>query len=241
MRILVCDDDKDGAAERIDRISRCSEANGDDEVVIARHALTARESLRLVATTKFDLVLIDLCLPIRFTNERRAPESGPWLARAIRRAKPQLTAPLVMWTSNIATTLDARNQCRAFLHHGGHHVIDKVDSAESQLLTLEAALAGEMWQPESDGLTDTEREILAYYAAGRSIDGIASAIFRGSSTVETHIKSIRNKLLGVTPPGTARGFGPLLAAATATSSRVSWLPVEHLSEPVGVFAGIDKG
>lgn len=242
MRVLLCDDREAEPLMAIEHMSRRSVEDGGGEVVIAAHLGTARAALQSVATTKFDVVVIDLCLPVKFRNERPVPPSGPWLARAITRAHPELRAPLVMWTNNAGSTLDYRNQCQAFKHHGGRHIIDKVDSPENQLQTLEAALVGETWQPPSDGLTDTEREVLAYYAAGRRAPEIAQIMHRGTSAIESHITAIRHKLLPLpTADGTARGPGAVLAAAAAPDSNVSWLPIEHLAEPVGVFAEITKG
>ena len=167
--------------------------------------------------------------------------SGPWLARAISAANPGLLAPLVMWADNVFTTLEYRNQCRAFRHNGGHHIIDKTWHPAAQLHTLDAALDGETWQPPSDGLTFAERQIIAYYVDGHDAQAIAIALNRSRATIEGHITSVRQKLLPFPlPPGTARGAGPVLAAVASADSCVSWVPVQYLREPSGVFAEIGK-
>lgn len=241
MRVFICDDDDRVARDAIGDISRLRVEQGGDEIVIAGQALTAKAAFRNTASTKFDVVIIDLYLPVNFRGERPAPPSGPWLARAITRAQPNLRARLVMWSGNVASTLEGRNQSRAFLHHGGHHIIEKMDPVSEKLRTLEAALAGEMWKPPEDDLTKTEREILALYAPGRSTKAIADMTHRSVQGVGEHITAIRQKLLGIpTPEDVGRGSGAVVAAAT-TDSRYSWLPIEHLDEPIGVFAGIDKG
>ncbi len=195
IRILVCDDQLEEPRAAIDRISSVSVEDGGEEVVVAAHPRTAQAAFRSVASTKFDIVLIDLFLPIRFVSDRPNPPSGPWLARAIVRSYPTLRAPLVMWTTNVASTLEHRNQSRAFLHHGGTQIMDKVDSPRTQRRTLEAALADEKWQPPADDLTEAEREVLAYYAAGLSTVETGGRLFRAKATVEAHKTLIRQKRL----------------------------------------------
>lgn len=242
IRVYVCDDHEDEPRDAIDRISAASERLGGEKIEIADQARTAQAGFRGIATTRFDIVLIDLFLPVRWANDRLKPPAGPWLAHAILKAYPALGAPLVMWTNNVESTLEHRNQSRAFRHHGGTQIMDKVDPPDDQLKTLAAALAGEQWQPPPDDLTEAEREVLAYYAAGRRADEIGQSTYRAESTVEAYTTAIRRKLLPVpTPPGMARGFGPVLAVTAGPESRVSWLPVEHLQEPTGIFAEIDKG
>lgn len=242
MRILVCDDELDPPRAAIEKMSRAGVEDGGDEVVVAAHVRTARAAFKSVATTKFDVVLIDLFLPIKFVSDRPNPPTGPWLARAIVRAYPDLQAPLVMWTPNVASTLEHRNQSRAFVHHGGTQIMDKVSTARAQRRTLEAALAHETWQPPPDELTEAEREVLAYHAAGYNGEEIGSRTSRETSTVEGYTTAIRRKLLGSpAPPETARGFGPLLAAAATAGRSVSWLPIEHLGEPPDLYAEITKG
>lgn len=242
IRILVCDDQVDEPRAAIDRISSVSVEDGGEEVVVAAHTRTAQAAFKSVASMKFDIVLIDLFLPIRFVSDRPNPPSGPWLARAIVRAYPTLRAPLVMWTTNVASTLEHRNQSRAFLHHGGTQIMDKVDSPRTQRRTLEAALVGEKWQPPADDLTEAEREVLAHYAAGLSTEEIAGRLFRAEKTVQAHKTAIRQELLPVpTPPGTGSGSGAVLAAASAPGSRVSWLPIDHVANPSSPFTDIDKG
>lgn len=242
MRILLCDDDNMTTPGAIDRISQHSIEDGGGEVVIARHARSARLAFSSIASTRFDLVLIDLLLPIKHATAKPAPPSGPWLARAIGHAYPGLAAPLVMWTANAASTLEARNQCRAFRHHGGHQIIDKVDPPNHQLQALEAALEGNTWEPPDDGLTPVERNVIAYFAEGFSDQEIAVSLNYSKVYIEAIKRVIRQKLLPVpAPPETGRGFGPVLAVASAPGSRISWVPVQHLSEPPGIFAEIDKG
>jgi DNA-binding NarL/FixJ family response regulator len=241
MRVFICDDDKAGARAAIGDISRLRVEQGGDDLVIAGHSLTAKSAFRSLASTKFDVVIIDLYLPVNYAGERPAPPSGPWLARAITRADPGIRARLVMWSGNVASTLEGRNQSRAFVHQGGHHIIDKMDPVSGKLRTLEATLAGETWAPPADDLTKTEREILTYYAPGLSNAEIAKTTYRVEKTIEAHISSIRQKLLGVpTPDAIGRGSGAVIAAANADRA-YSWLPIEHLGEPTGVFADIVKG
>jgi DNA-binding NarL/FixJ family response regulator len=242
IRILVCDDRVQETRTAIDRISTASVEDGGEEVVVAAHPRTAQAAFKSVASTKFDIVLIDLFLPIKFVSDQPNPAAGPWLARAILQAHRTLRAPLVMWTTNVASTLEHRNQSRAFLHHGGTQITDKVDDPRAQRRTLEAALVGEKWQPPADDLTEAEREVLAHYAAGLSTEEIAARLFRAVKTIEANKTAIRRKLLPVpTPPGTGSGSGAVLAAASAAGSRVSWLPIEHLHDPSGPFTDIDKG
>lgn len=243
MRILVCDDQLEAPRAAIEQMSRAGIEDGGEPVVVAAHMRTARAAFKSVASTRFDIVLIDLFLPIKFVSDRPNPPSGPWLARAIVQAHPDLRAPLVMWTHNVASTLEHRNQSRAFVHHGGTQIMDKVDSPRAQRRTLEAALGDEPpWQPPPDELTEAEREVLAYHAAGYNGEEIGSRTSREPKTVEGYTTAIRRKLLKYpAPPETARGFGPLLAAAAAPGSSVSWLPIEHLGDPPDLFAEIVKG
>jgi DNA-binding NarL/FixJ family response regulator len=242
IRILVCDDQLEEPRAAIDRISSASVEDGGEEVVIAAHPRTAQAALRAATSTKFDVVVIDLFLPVKFVTDQPNPASGPWLARAILRASPSLEAPLVMWTTNVESTLEHRNQSRAFRHHGGTQIMDKVDSPRAQRRTLEAALVRETWEPPADGLTNAERDVLAYYAAGRSAAETARCLFLSTKTVEARTTVIRRKLLPYpTPPGTANGAGPVLAAAGAPGSKVSWLPIDHLGDPPEPFTQIDKG
>lgn len=242
MRILVCDDQVEDSRAAIDRISSASVKDGGDDIVIAAHPQTARAAFQAVASTKFDVVLIDLFLPVKIVTDRPNPASGPWLARAILRAWPVLRAPLVMWTTNAGSTLEHRNQSRAFRYHGGTQIMDKVGSPRAQRHTLEAALAGETWEPPADELTAGEREVLAFYAAGRSASDIALRLSLARKTIEGRTSAIRRKLLPYpAPPETGNGAGAVLAAASAPGSRVSWLPIDHFGEPPSPFDQIDKG
>lgn len=242
MRILVCDDQLEPSRTAIEQLSRVSVEDGGDEVVVAAHRRTAQAAFKSVASTRFDVILIDLFLPIKFVSDRPNPPTGPWLARAIVNAYPALAAPLVMWTTNVASTLEHRNQSRAFVHHGGRHILDKVDPPRTQRRTLEAALAGETWRPPPDDLARLEREVLAYYAAGYSTEEIGRRVSRAPKTVEAYTAAIRGKLLpSPIPPGTPKGPGAVVAAAAAPRSTVSWLPVEHLGMPTDPFTEIDKG
>jgi DNA-binding NarL/FixJ family response regulator len=242
MRILVCDDQLEASRAAIDRISSASKKDGGKAVVTAGSPQTARSAFQAVASTKFDVVLIDLFLPVKIVTDEPNPASGPWLARAILRAYPALRAPLVMWTTNAESTLEHRNQSRAFRYHGGAQIIDKVGSPSAQLHTLEAALAGETWRPPADELTEGERDVLAYYAAGRSAADIAKRLSLAKKTIEGRTSLIRRNLLPYpAPPEIGNGSGAVVAAAAAPGSRVSWLPIEHLGEPPAPFDQIDKG
>ena len=242
MRILLCDDQLEASRGAIDRISKASEKDGGGKVIIAAHPQTARAAFQAVGSTKFDVVLIDLFLPVKIVTAEPNPASGPWLARAILRAYPQLRAPLVMWTTNAGSTLEHRNQSRAFRYHGGAQIMDKVGSPSAQLHTLEAALAGQTWAPPADELTAGEREVLAYYAAGRSATDMSDRLSLAKKTIEGRTSLIRRALLPYpAPPETGNGAGAVLAAASAPGSRVSWLPIDHLGEPPAPFDEIDKG
>ena len=241
MRVLLCDSLLEESCAKIRRASEERVTDGEAAIIVTGHAGTARSAFNSIASTKFDVILIDLFLPINSRREVPKPMSGPWLARAISAANPGLLAPLVMWADNVFTTLEYRNQCRAFRHNGGHHIIDKTWHPAAQLHTLDAALDGETWQPPSDGLTFAERQIVAYYVDGHDAQAIAIALNRSRATIESHITSVRQKLLPVPlPPGTARGAGPVLAAVASAGSCVSWVPVQYLREPSGVFAEIGK-
>ena len=154
---------------------------------------------RRVAADPPDVAIVDIRMPPTHTTE------GIEAAVAIRTRFPEIGVLVLsqyVETEYAVELLDAGGSV-------GYLLKDRVTDPADLLDALERVDAGEtvvdpevvrrlLGRPRGpspiDALTDREREVLAAMAEGRSNGGIAEALFMSEKTVETHIRSIFQKL-----------------------------------------------
>jgi DNA-binding NarL/FixJ family response regulator len=193
MRIVLADD----AVLLRAGIARLLSEQGFD---IVAEAGDASELLDAVERERPDVAIIDVRMPPTHTDE------GLRAAERIRERHPQVG---VLVLSQHAAPPQALRLLRRDARGIGYLLKDRVsDIAEFGTAVRRVGAGGTAVDPvvvsqllarvrERDpleALTNREREILALMAEGRSNQAIASALFLGIKTVETHIKSIFGKL-----------------------------------------------
>lgn len=160
----------------------------------------AKSLLDAVTRERPDAVVVDIRLPPTHTDE------GIRAALQIRRDHPAVG---VLVLSQYAVTdyavrlLDGGGQGIGYLLKGRVASVDVLADALRRVAAGDSVVDPEIVarlvgrQREHDplnALTDREREVLGLMAEGRSNQAIATRLFLGAKTVETHVRSIFNKL-----------------------------------------------
>jgi two-component system response regulator NreC len=174
------------------------ESEADFEIV--GEAGNGREALKAVAETRPDIVLMDIGLP---------DISGIEAAAEIKRLRPE--------TAIVALTIhEDEEYFFKMLAAGASGYVPKRAAPEELLTALRAAARGEVYLYPSlakllvsdylaqdpaarpalalDGLTEREREVLAYLAEGASNAEIAETLSISPKTVARHRENIMRKL-----------------------------------------------
>lgn len=190
IRILVCDDHtllRSG-------LRRLLESEPDIEVVA--EAATADEAIELVATTRPDVVLLDIVMPGR---------NGVDAVPDILRAAPE-TKVLMLSMQDDPTYVR-----RAFAAGGSGYLLKEAADGELVQAVREVAAGRRYVHPllgarlaagEADGaaktqldpLSEREHEVLGLLALGHTNQEIATMLFISVRTAETHRAHIMRKL-----------------------------------------------
>jgi DNA-binding NarL/FixJ family response regulator len=192
VRVVIAED----LALLRDGLERLLRDNGFDVVAAVDNA---DDLLRIVATEKPDIALVDIRLPPTFRDE------GVRAAIEARRRAPD-TAILVVSQyveQTYATELlaDGRGGVGYLLKDRVMDVADFVDAVRRVAeggTALDPEVVAQLFSRQRPGaledLTPREREVLALMAEGRSNAGIAQALVLTVGAVEKHIASILGKL-----------------------------------------------
>jgi DNA-binding NarL/FixJ family response regulator len=192
VRVVIAED----LALLRDGLERLLRDNGFDVVAAVDNA---DDLLRIVATEKPDIALVDIRLPPTFRDE------GVRAAIEARRRAPD-TAILVVSQyveQTYATELlaDGRGGVGYLLKDRVMDVADFVDAVRRVAeggTALDPEVVAQLFsrqRPDAlEDLTPREREVLALMAEGRSNAGIAQALVLTVGAVEKHIASILGKL-----------------------------------------------
>ena len=192
-RLLIVDDHpmmRTGLAQLIDN---------EDDLKVAAEADNAGQALNLVGKQKFDLALVDISLP---------DKNGLELIKDIRTLKPEL--PIL-----VVSMHDEMIYAERALRAGARGYIMKQEGGQKFLQAIRQVLAGKVFVSEkmsarilenfSGGpgensnspvqrLSDREFEVFQLIGHGIGTSEIAKRLHLSVKTVETHRKSIKEKL-----------------------------------------------
>ena len=138
IRTVVCDD---GGRTRSDwiRMEEIANTDGGRGISAVSFAGSGKEALYQASRPRrdpVDVILIDLVMPARASERQRIV--APWIARALCQGNPGEQHPgppaLILWTSNPMKKMGC--ETHAFIHLGGHQVIDKEDAPDQQVAQL---------------------------------------------------------------------------------------------------------
>jgi len=189
VRIVIADDH----AIMREGVKRVLESNASYTVV--GQATTGREAVRLAATLRPDLLLLDLSMPELTGME------------ALERLAPSADGmKVIVFTAEIE-----RDQMAKALQLGARGVLLKTVGSEVLFAAIEAVLAGQYWLDRgavSDlvnmasapvrarhpfGLTDRQLEIISAVVGGLTNREIGSKLAISDETVKHHLTQIFNK------------------------------------------------
>jgi DNA-binding NarL/FixJ family response regulator len=215
MRVVLADD----AVLVRAGIARVLEAEGFD---VVGQAGNTTELLALVARERPQVAIVDVRMPPTHTDEGiraaeqlrvRHPDVGV-LILSQHAAPPQAFRLLTGLAAGIGYLLKERVADVSELADAVRRVGSGGVAVDSDVVAR--LIAGSGAPERFEHLTGREGEILALMAEGRSNQAIASTLFLGVKTVETHIKSIFGKLGLVQAPDDHRR---VLAVLTHLRSR----------------------
>lgn len=163
-------------------------------------AADATTLLRLVATTRPDVAIVDIRMPPTHTDE------GIVAAGRIREQFPDVAVLVLSQYLESSYAMRLLDEDRGSV---GYLLKDRITDLEAVTGALRRLVAGEcVLDPEIvsrllrrarvrgplDDLTDREREVLALMAEGRSNRAISETLRVGLKTLETHVGRIFTKL-----------------------------------------------
>jgi DNA-binding NarL/FixJ family response regulator len=183
IRILVADD------HYIVRMGLASLVSMEAGMEVVGEAVNGVQAVELYAKLKPDLVLMDLCMPIK---------DGIQATREIRARFPEACILML-------TTFDGDEDIHRALQAGAQGYLLKNSTGESLIPALRAVAAGERWIPREvagrlntrklfDELTPREVEVLHQLSRGMANREIAEALAISEHTVKDHLKNILGKL-----------------------------------------------
>lgn len=202
MRIVIADDSvllREGIAQLLTTAG----------FTVAAGVSDAKALLEQVTTHRPDIAIIDIRMPPTHTDE------GLRAAAHLRKATPGLGILLLSQWVHAGRALDLFRTGGAGL---GYLLKDRVTDVDDFLDAVRrVARGGSVLDPDvvsalmsaasppHQRLTERERQVLTLMAEGRSNSAIASTLYLGRKTVETHVNAIFTKLdLGPTPDDNRR-------------------------------------
>ena len=193
MRVVIADDAmliREGTARLLEEAG----------VEVAGKAGDAQQLLRIVATERPDVAIVDIKMPPTHTDE------GLVAAEQIRRSYPDVGVLV------LSQYLEPRYATRLLEHHPearGYLLKERVSDiavladairriSEGECVLDPTIVARLIKRPRHHGpldeLTDRERQVLTLIAEGRSNHGIAKLLVLSPKTVEAHVGRIMSKL-----------------------------------------------
>jgi DNA-binding NarL/FixJ family response regulator len=170
----------------------CHMLDGEDDTTVVAQAATVAEGRALLATTPFDVLVVDVTLP---------DGSGLQLAASARARSEQVGIVVLTMHGDDETLLSALDAgASAFLHKaaGYDEIIEAVRRSHAHPDVFSAAgLAGALRrraQSDKPHLTPRELEVLAHLGEGRSVAQVAHLLHMSESTVKTHVGRLYDKL-----------------------------------------------
>ncbi len=166
------------------------------DLEVAGEAATAREAIRLLAETPFDVAVVDVTLP---------DLSGVSVTREVRRVQPKckvLALSMVEQPYRAAEMMRAGASGYALKSQPTDEILDavRIVAGGGRYLAprlphdlVESLIAGASVGP-IDQLSPREREIFGLLVRGWTSERIASQLFISTRTVETHRQKIMAKL-----------------------------------------------
>jgi len=164
------------------------------DLVVVGEASSIAEGEALLASTRADVMLVDVSLP---------DGNGIELTRSVR--EQSATMGIVVLTMHnddetLLSALDAGASALVLKSASSEEVVDAVRRASVAPDAFSATgLAGAMRRHQAAAmarpqLTPREQEVLLHLAAGGSVADVAKALYMSESTVKTHIGKVYDKL-----------------------------------------------
>jgi DNA-binding NarL/FixJ family response regulator len=183
IRILVADD------HYVVRMGLAAMVSMEADLEVVGEAINGVQAVELYVKLKPDLVLMDLCMPIK---------DGIQATAEIRRQFPG--ARILM-----LTTFDGDEDIHRALQAGAQGYLLKNSTGDSLIPALRAVAAGQRWIPKEvagrlnarklfDELTPREIQVLQQLSRGMANREIAEALAISEHTVKDHLKNILGKL-----------------------------------------------
>jgi len=164
------------------------------DLVVVGEASSIAEGEALLASTRADVMLVDVSLP---------DGNGIELTRSVRE-QSQTMGIVVLTMHNddetLLSALDAGASALVLKSASSEEVVDAVRRAAVAPDAFSATgLAGAMRRHQAAAmarpqLTPREQEVLQHLAAGGSVADVAKALYMSESTVKTHIGKVYDKL-----------------------------------------------
>jgi DNA-binding NarL/FixJ family response regulator len=170
----------------------CRMLDGEDDTAVVAQAATVAEGRALLATTVFDVLVVDVTLP---------DGSGLDLASAARAQSDALGIVVLTMHSDDDTLLKALDAgASAFLHKTAafDEILEAIRRSHAHPEVFSAGgLAGALRRQahaDKPRLTPRELEVLAQLSQGRSVAQVAHLLHMSESTVKTHVAKLYDKL-----------------------------------------------
>jgi DNA-binding NarL/FixJ family response regulator len=170
----------------------CRMLDGEDDTVVVAQGATVAEGRALLATTPFDVLVVDVTLP---------DGSGLDLAATARARSDVVGIVVLTMHSDDDTLLRALDAgASAFLHKTAafDEILEAIRRSHAHPEVFSASgLAGALRRhahADKPHLTPRESEVLTQLSEGRSVAQVAHLLHMSESTVKTHFAKLYDKL-----------------------------------------------
>ena len=164
------------------------------DLVVVGEASSIAEGQALLASTRADVLIVDVSLP---------DGNGLELTRAVREQTSRMGIVVLTMHNDDDTLLDALDAGASALVLKSASSDEVVDAVRRAAVAPDAfsanGLAGAMRRHQAAAaarpqLTPREHEVLQHLAAGDSVAQVAKTLYMSESTVKTHIGKVYDKL-----------------------------------------------
>lgn len=164
------------------------------DLVVVGEASSIAEGQALLASTRADVLVVDVSLP---------DGNGLELTRAVREQTSRMGIVVLTMHNDDDTLLDALDAGASALVLKSASSDEVVDAVRRAAVAPDAfsanGLAGAMRRHQAAAaarpqLTPRENEVLQHLAAGDSVAQVAKTLYMSESTVKTHIGKVYDKL-----------------------------------------------